>query len=165
LKEGFSEGGGGMGGFGPNVRIFNVGGVGGDFGGFSFRDPFQMFSEIFGSGSDFPSSSFRYFFYVYGVKNVNSFSKGGNSFSHSSSRSGSGPRKDSPITRDLVISLDELYIGCVKKMKIERTIHSSSGPKTETKILQVDVKAGFKEGTKITFEESGDEKPGLKLCL
>lgn len=46
-------------------------------------------------------------------------------------------------------------------MKIERTVStSSSDSHIESKILQVDVRPGFKEGTKITFEQSGDEHPG-----
>jgi DnaJ-class molecular chaperone len=113
--------------------------------------------RILGALALLPSGSFLFVMSEF----LDSFSRGGNSFSASSSRGGGGPRKDAPIMRDLMLSLDELYVGCTKKMKIERMVQSSSGQKTETKILQVDVKAGFKEGTKITFEDSGDEKPGF----
>lgn len=70
-------------------------------------------------------------------------------------------KKDPPVMHELKVSLEEVFSGCTKKMKISRkrlnqdglTVHS------EDKILTVDIKRGWKEGTKITFPSEGDETP------
>lgn len=70
-------------------------------------------------------------------------------------------KKDPPVVHELKLSLEEVFSGCTKKMKISRkrlnpdgrTVHS------EDKILMVDIKRGWKEGTKITFPREGDETP------
>nr|UYX46109.1 HSP40 [Eimeria stiedai] len=62
--------------------------------------------------------------------------------------------------RDLVCSLEELYTGTTKKMKIGRTRFHNGQPVKEDSVVTVDVKAGWKEGTKITFAgEGGQEAP------
>ncbi|XP_035206873.1 dnaJ homolog subfamily B member 4-like, partial [Stegodyphus dumicola] len=70
-------------------------------------------------------------------------------------------KKDPPITHDLYVSLEDVLIGCTKKMKIERNVLNPDR-KThhrETKVLTINVKPGWKAGTKITFKEEGDENP------
>ncbi|KAI7741604.1 hypothetical protein M8C21_006899 [Ambrosia artemisiifolia] len=54
----------------------------------------------------------------------------------------------------------ELYKGTTKKMKISRDIADVSG-KTMTveEILNINIKPGWKKGTKITFPEKGNEQP------
>lgn len=76
---------------------------------------------------------------------------------------GGGPRKAPPIKRELLCSLEDLFTGCTKKMKVTRTIvDGSTGREMQAeKILQVEVKKGWKAGTKITFAEEGDERPGV----
>ena len=70
--------------------------------------------------------------------------------------------QDPPIEKDLFVSLEELMIGCTKKMKICRKIVEQTGiSRNEEKILTVNVKAGWKAGTKITFPKEGDKKPGI----
>lgn len=70
-------------------------------------------------------------------------------------------RQDPPIERDLPISLEEILTGCKKKMKITRRITNEYGQTTkEDKILAIDVKPGWKSGTKITFNNEGDQSPG-----
>jgi hypothetical protein len=67
-----------------------------------------------------------------------------------------GPRQDPPITTNLPISLEDLYKGCVKKLKVGRTVYDDSGRgKREDELLQVDIKPGYKKGTKITFPQKG----------
>lgn len=74
-----------------------------------------------------------------------------------------GPKKAEPIKQTLQCSLEDLFNGVTKKMKITKTLMDPSGKTAQTeKILQIDVKKGWKEGTKITFEREGDEKPGVE---
>lgn len=69
------------------------------------------------------------------------------------------PVKDPPIIYDLYLSLEDILIGCTKKMKIERNVLTPT-VKREEKILTINVKPGWKAGTKITFKEEGDQRPG-----
>jgi len=70
-------------------------------------------------------------------------------------------RKEPSIKRNFACSLEELFTGCTKKMKITKTLIDASGRGAKVeKILTIDVKPGWKAGTKITFEREGDEQPG-----
>ncbi|KAI3445632.1 hypothetical protein Pfo_002297 [Paulownia fortunei] len=70
-------------------------------------------------------------------------------------------RKPQPVEKKLECTLEELCLGCVKKIKITRDAISSSGLIVqEEEILMIKVKPGWKKGTKITFEGKGDERPG-----
>ncbi|KAL9969624.1 hypothetical protein ACROYT_G021859 [Oculina patagonica] len=70
--------------------------------------------------------------------------------------------QDPPIEKDLFVSLEELMSGCTKKMKISRKVLDERGfTRNEEKILTVNVKPGWKAGTKITFPKEGDRKPGV----
>eukprot|EP00123_Amoebidium_parasiticum_P010148 comp19921_c0_seq1/m.24180 comp19921_c0_seq1/g.24180 ORF comp19921_c0_seq1/g.24180 comp19921_c0_seq1/m.24180 type:complete len:360 (-) comp19921_c0_seq1:378-1457(-) len=71
-----------------------------------------------------------------------------------------GPTQDPPIERDLFVTLEELYVGTTKKLKISKKVHTGSSVRTEQKILEVNVKPGWKSGTKITFAKEGDQYPG-----
>ena len=68
-------------------------------------------------------------------------------------------RKDDPVIVDVNISLEEMYNGCQKKMKIDRKIRSRMSITKESEVLIVDIKPGWKEGTKITFNNKGDVNP------
>jgi len=69
-------------------------------------------------------------------------------------------QKSDPIIKEFSCTLEELYTGCTKKMKISKSLLDSSGQTIPTeKILTINVKPGWKEGTKITFEKEGDERP------
>jgi len=60
----------------------------------------------------------------------------------------------------LKVSLEDIYNGVTKRMKISRSRRQANGVyRQEDKILTIDVKKGWKEGTKITFNSEGDEKP------
>ena len=70
-------------------------------------------------------------------------------------------RQDPPIDCKLDVSLEELYRGCTKKMKISRKVLSPEGTTSpEDKILTIDVKPGWKAGTKVTFPREGDQAVG-----
>lgn len=68
---------------------------------------------------------------------------------------------DPPIEHDLYITLDDANTGCSKKMKISKMVVQPDGnAHKEEKILQINVKPGWKAGTKITFPKEGDQIPG-----
>lgn len=67
-----------------------------------------------------------------------------------------GPRQDPPIEHQLPCTLEELYKGATKRMKISRSVTDVSG-RTErvTETLFIDIKPGWKRGTKVTFPKKG----------
>lgn len=71
-------------------------------------------------------------------------------------------KKDDPIFIDLNLSLEDIYNGVQKKMKIERRIYTNTNIRNESEIVIIDVKPGWKEGTKITFPKKGDIKPNIE---
>ncbi|KAM9856527.1 dnaJ homolog subfamily B member 1b [Aulostomus maculatus] len=70
-------------------------------------------------------------------------------------------QQDPPVVHDLRVTLEEVLSGCTKKMKISRKRLNPDGRsiRREDKILEVQIKKGWKEGTKITFPKEGDETP------
>ncbi|QCD82696.1 DnaJ-like protein subfamily B member 4 [Vigna unguiculata] len=63
------------------------------------------------------------------------------------------------VERKLVCTLEELYKGCRKKLKISRTVHHEFGKlETVEEILKIDIKPGWKKGTKITFPGKGNQE-------
>lgn len=69
--------------------------------------------------------------------------------------------KQETTNYDLYCSLEELFRGCTKKMKIVKTIVDRNGSsRKESKIIEINIKPGWKEGTAITFENEGDQVPG-----
>ncbi|XP_049274169.1 dnaJ protein homolog 1-like [Rhipicephalus sanguineus] len=72
------------------------------------------------------------------------------------------PGTDREIRHDLSLTLEEVFRGCVKKMKVTRNVTSSDGRSQcrEQKVLTINVKPGWKAGTKIRFEREGDRLPG-----
>ncbi|MQL94564.1 hypothetical protein Taro_027228 [Colocasia esculenta] len=72
------------------------------------------------------------------------------------------PLKAAPIENHLPCSLEDLYKGTTKKMKISRKISDASGKTMPVEeILTIEVKPGWKKGTKITFPEKGNEQPNV----
>ncbi|CAL5210837.1 unnamed protein product [Lathyrus oleraceus] len=122
---------------------------------FGFAKPFGGMGDMGGMGghpgtSGFPRGMFR----------DDIFS----SLRHATTGEGSGnvPRKSAPIERTLPCGLEDLYKGTTKKMKISRDVSDSSGrPTTVEEILTIEIKPGWKKGTKITFPEKGNEQKGL----
>lgn len=148
-------------------------GHGGPSYSYSFHgDPHAMFAEFFGG-----RSPFEHFFPQNGDDDMDisdtfrAFGRGRmggiGGFQKSFQATPGGhhraqtKKKDPPVVHELKLSLEEVFSGCTKKMKISRkrlnpdgcTVHS------EDKILMVDIKRGWKEGTKITFPREGDETP------
>jgi DnaJ-class molecular chaperone len=67
--------------------------------------------------------------------------------------------KDPTTFYDLYVTLDEINKGTTRKLKVTRQrfkpeLHMAE---KDEKVLEIQVKPGWKEGTKITFENEGDE--------
>ncbi|XP_021292919.1 dnaJ homolog subfamily B member 1-like [Herrania umbratica] len=131
---------------------------------FNSRDAEDMFAELWSFSRTFSSGSgmrgTRFNSSLFGDDILGSFGEGmggGRGPVHPG-----GPRKAPPIEYALPCSLEELYKGTTKKMKITREIADGSGKTSqEEDILTIDVIPGWKVDTKITFKEKGNEQPNV----
>lgn len=63
-----------------------------------------------------------------------------------------------PVKREFHCSLEDLYHGTTKHFKIRRQLLDASGQPLQTeKTIDIVVKPGWRDGTKLTFPEEGDE--------
>lgn len=77
---------------------------------------------------------------------------------HNSPNRNKDKMQDPAIEHDLYVTLDDITLGCTKKMKISRKVLQPDGTtKKEDKVLTINVKPGWKAGTKITFQREGDQ--------
>ncbi|CAH1153734.1 unnamed protein product [Phaedon cochleariae] len=157
----------------------------GDAGNFSYSyhgDPRATFAQFFGNSSPFSAffefgNSNRMFggmhdeemeeddpFASLGVGGPPRPGGPGGAFRSHSFNFHNSPNKnkdkiqDPPIEYDLYVSLDDITKGCQKKMKISRKVlQPDSTTKKEDKVLTINVKPGWKAGTKITFQREGDQ--------
>ncbi|XP_015513655.2 dnaJ homolog subfamily B member 13 [Neodiprion pinetum] len=71
-------------------------------------------------------------------------------------------RKEEPLIKPLLLTLNEVFFGGVKKMKIQRLVLSGDGKSATVpreKILTIPIKPGLPSGTEILFPEEGDQGP------
>ncbi|CAJ2507633.1 Uu.00g088190.m01.CDS01 [Anthostomella pinea] len=176
MPPGFDFGGGMPGGGGTRTFHFSTGGGGGGGDHFSFSNPESVFAEFFRGaagarmGADDDEDT------------LNSFggmprSAGGRSSRMRSSFPGggdpfrsSGAREATPevttVERALPLTLEELYNGITKKMKIKRKTFDDNGKRTTSdQVLEVPIKPGLKKGSKIKFKGVGDQEEGGKQDL
>lgn len=110
-------------------------------------------------GDDDPFNAFSRF----GFNGINGFHHGGGGGRRHHADALHSRRKvqDPPVVHELRVSLEEIFHGCTKRMKITRRRLNPDGKtlRTEDKILNIIIKRGWKEGTKITFPKEGDETP------
>lgn len=145
-------GGGGHGGGNP-FEGFAGGGH-----GFSQADAFNIFSQMGGFGMDDGGFSFTSSggmpggFGGMGGAGGMPGGFGGMGGGMGGGRSARRPEPDT-VTMPLAVSLEDLYNGAVKKLKINRK--NASGTK-ELKVLEIQIKPGWKAGTKLTFKNEGD---------
>ncbi|ORX89486.1 DnaJ-domain-containing protein [Basidiobolus meristosporus CBS 931.73] len=66
------------------------------------------------------------------------------------------PRAKPTIQRTLAVALEDLYKGATKRLKVTRRQLDGS---TREKVLTINIKPGWKKGTKIRFANEGDELP------
>ncbi|VDM38975.1 unnamed protein product [Toxocara canis] len=130
-------------------------------------DPVHMFSQFFGDVDPFSaffgngaSNGPHTFFPSAASDNMHSF--GGMSFGMGGCSGTSHQKQDPPVHHDVSISLEDVYKGCVKKMKITKKVINPDGYTfhEEDKLLTINVVPGWKSGTKITFPKEGDQNPG-----
>ncbi|CAF1056827.1 unnamed protein product [Rotaria sordida] len=153
-EEGLKAGGGGGGGGGPGGQQFFYSNVDPHqtfrmfFGG---ADPFAMFfGGDAGDDDDGPGGG------VGGFPNM-----GGFHFGAPRTQATRKKTQDPPIEHELNVTLEEIASGATKKMKISRRILNPDSRTTriEDKVLTIDIKPGWKQGTKITFPREGDQSP------
>ena len=72
-------------------------------------------------------------------------------------------RKKAPaVNHTLHVNLEELYTGTVKRMRITRRRIDAHGATVKVAAeKEITVKAGWKDGTKITFENEGDDNQDM----
>ena len=157
------------------------GGTGGGTGStYTFHgDPRATFAQFFGNPNPFQSffgtGPNRMFNFnddsmdlddPFGLGNVGPMKPGGtggafrsHSFNfHNSPNRSKDKLQDPPIEHDLYVSLEDIMKGCTKKMKISRKVLQADGStRKEDKVLTINVKPGWKAGTKITFQREGDQ--------
>ncbi|KAK3373854.1 DnaJ domain-containing protein [Lasiosphaeria ovina] len=65
------------------------------------------------------------------------------------------------VERPLPVSLEDMYTGATKKMKIKRKMFDETGKRTTTDlVLEVPIKPGLKKGSRIKFTGVGDQEEG-----
>jgi len=69
--------------------------------------------------------------------------------------------KDPDVSTDFHCTLEQLFNGVTKIFEITKNIFNEEGAvEQEKKRIHIKVKPGWRTGTKITFKEQGDERPG-----
>lgn len=147
----------GAGGFPPRGQAGGFAPGGGPGFAYSFGgdvDPHEIFASFFGSMGGMPG----------GMGGMRMNGMEGMGRPQPRTRAGSaGPQFRSPaarapalVTHELRLSLEELMTGCVKKMRVTRT----RAGQPDSKLLEIEVKPGWKAGTKITFPGEGDQLGG-----
>ena len=112
-----------------------------DKGGYTYKqNAREIFEDFFGTNNPFAAFGF------------------GETAPFASKLNKPGPKESEPVSYNLECTLRELYNGCVKKFDVTRKRFSPDGQLVdETKQLVINVKPGWKKGTKITFPGEGDE--------
>jgi len=147
-------GGGGM----PGGFNFAFSGGPGGASGFRPGNPRDIFSQLFGGlGGGFGGFSMGYDDDEEGHGGMGGMmggmGRGAAGGPRGHPRAPPAPAKAPPVQFDLMLTLDELYTGTRKKMRVTRKRRGVN----ESKVLEIDVAPGWKEGTKVTFANEGDE--------
>ena len=149
--------GGGGGGFGGHP-----GGHGGGAGTYTPRSAEDIFREFFG-GSMGGGGGLEDLF---GGGGGGGFGGGGGGFGQQQQQryQQQAAHKDPDVSHSLRCSLEELYTGATKRVKLTRTVYdpASGRPMGKEEVLSIEVKPGWKAGTKVRFEGKGDERPGSR---
>mmetsp|Transcript_6132 Transcript_6132/g.11075 ORF Transcript_6132/g.11075 Transcript_6132/m.11075 type:complete len:391 (-) Transcript_6132:71-1243(-) len=84
---------------------------------------------------------------------------GGNADERPSRKRSTPDSRPSEIEYPLNVSIEDIYQGAVKKMKITRNVQDAStgAISSESTVLNIDVQKGWKSGTKVRFAGAGDK--------
>lgn len=147
------------------------GGAGGGgtqyFSSSGFQNPEDLFRELFGGGG---GGGGGMPFGMSGMGGMGGFGgmgggMGGGGFRSNMNMNMSGgmptkKQKDTEMTLNL--TLEELFNGVTKRLKITRTVvNADGGTDRLAKVHEVVIKPGYKAGTKIRFNNAGSESPGM----
>jgi DnaJ homolog subfamily B member 4 len=149
---------GGFGGMPGGTRSFHFSTNGGG-NGFHFTDPNDIFANFARSGGAGEDDDI-----------FNMFSSMGGMGGGARRSTGAGmrpqPRPRTPevtvVEKPLPVTLEELYKGAHKKLKVKRkTYDESTGKRSvQDKIVEMDIKPGMKAGSKFKFKGMGDQEEG-----
>ena len=160
--ESMGGGGGfpGMGGMPGGGRSFHFS-TGSGSGGFNFSDPSSIFSEFLRQGGAGGGDDDDIFSQFTGGRRSGGASSRNDPYGGSSRRRERSPEVTT-VERPLPLTLEELYKGTQKKMKIRRKTYDQQThvQNVEDKILDIGIKPGYKAGTKIKFKGVGDQEEG-----
>ena len=153
---------------GGYTRGFSTGGMAGGQA-FSADD---IFKQFFGSGDPFEARSGSTSSSE-DEENWSGFNRMGGGMRAMSGMGGMGsgmkrqaaqPTKAPAVDYVLYVTLEELYAGCKKKMRITRKIRDAATQQIVNVSVdkEIAVQPGWKDGTKITFSNEGDDiQPGV----
>lgn len=134
-------------------------GNGSGSGGFAGGNPF---ARTHGGRPFRPSNEFDMFANLFGPGGIY-FGAGDDDDFESFGYGGMPRRRSAPVSvqRKLPCTLEELYTGCTKKLKVTKKTYdrTTRQPSTSEKIITIQIKPGWKSGTKIKFPNEGDETP------
>jgi len=156
----------GFGGMPGGARSFHFSSAPGGGGGFKFNDPSNIFAEFAKSsaaGGGGGMGGNDDIFNLLSGMGCGGFGGTGRSSGGAQMRS---QRPKTPevttVERPLPVTLEELFYGAHKKMKIKRKTYDEGTGKrrVEDKILEMDIKPGLKAGSKIKFKGVGDQEEG-----
>lgn len=176
--NGASMPGGGGGGGGARTFHFSTnggGGGGGGPGGFSFSNPNNIFAEFMRAGGaggagglddNDPFASLMSGMGGNGRARMRSNFQGGGGGDPFHGGGREATPEVTTVERALPLTLEELYNGVTKKMKIKRKTFDDTGKRsTSDQVLEVPIKPGLKKGSKIKFKGVGDQEEGGKQDL
>lgn len=136
-RQFFRSMGGGMGGMGSGMGSMFTGADSDDDGNFSFH-------TINGMPGGMPG----------GMPSGRGTRRPSSPYARASGNSPSRKREPQEITRPLPLSLEDLFNGTTKHLKVSRKLRDGG---TAEKILEIKVQPGYKKGTKIRFPDAGNE--------
>lgn len=141
-----------------------------------FRDPSEIFKAFFGGADPFGEDGGGGFGGVHmmggmpmggmsmggmpmgGMSMGGGMPMGGRMRGRAQNSPSPEPERQSPATtHPLKCTLEELYSGCLKKMRIT---HKTLSGQSVSSDKEISVKPGWKDGTKITYQKEGDERQG-----
>lgn len=150
---------------GTRTFHFSTGGGGGGANGFHFSNPDNIFAEFMRGASMGGDDDDMGGFGGFGMGGMPG-GMGGSKRGPGGSRFNAGRRAPTPevtvIEKPLPVSLEELFNGTTKKLKIKRKTYDQATGKqsTQDRILEVPIKKGLKAGSKIKFSDVGDQVEG-----